>query len=66
VVDKDSAILLLPNETPIPIEADHRSMCRFSNEKSEKFQLVLDCLRELIDDALEERQPCKPPALITL
>ncbi|PVH74731.1 hypothetical protein DL98DRAFT_658590 [Cadophora sp. DSE1049] len=57
VVDKDSAILLLPNETPVPIEADHRSMCRFSSEKSEKFQLVLDCLRELIEDALEQQQP---------
>ncbi|KAL2070583.1 hypothetical protein VTL71DRAFT_13609 [Oculimacula yallundae] len=57
VVDKDSAMLLLPNETAVPIEADHRSMCRFSSEKSEKFQLVLDCLRELVEDALEQKQP---------
>ncbi|RYP13739.1 hypothetical protein DL765_006755 [Monosporascus sp. GIB2] len=33
VPEDDSAIMRLPNEIPIPIEADHRSMCRFSSMK---------------------------------
>lgn len=55
MVDRSSAALLIPNEVVVPIEADHRSMCRFLNEKSENYQLLLDCLKELVDDALERR-----------
>ena len=47
VVDKDSAILNLPNETPIPIEADHRSICKFLTPSSEAYATVFDCLSEL-------------------
>jgi ankyrin repeat protein len=53
VVEEDSAVIGLPNEIPIPIEADHRSMCKFSNMKSEKYQMVLDCIIEMIEDALD-------------
>lgn len=53
----------LPNEIPIPVEADHQSMCRFANEKSEKYQLVYDCLQEMVDEALEVKKPCKYPNL---
>lgn len=49
----------LPNEIPIPVEADHQTMCRFANEKSEKYQLVYDCLQEMVDEALEVKKPCK-------
>jgi hypothetical protein len=49
----------IPNEIPIPIEADHRSMCRFSSKASEKYQMVFDCLQELVDDAVGKEQPCK-------
>jgi hypothetical protein len=52
----------LPNEVPIPIEADHRSMCRYSTSTSEKYQLVLDCLRELVEDSMEEKKPCASPS----
>ena len=47
VVDKDSAILNLQNETPVPIEADYRSMCKFLSSNSEAYALVFDCLSEL-------------------
>ena len=47
VVDKDSAILNQQNETPMPIEADHRTMCRFLSSNSEEYALVFDCLSEL-------------------
>ncbi|OCL11199.1 hypothetical protein AOQ84DRAFT_437835 [Glonium stellatum] len=62
VVDEHSAVMQHPNEVPIPIEADHRSMCRFSTNTSEKYQLVLDCLRELVEDSMEEKQPYDTPA----
>jgi len=54
VVEEDSAVMGISNEIPIPIEADHRSMCRFSNMKSEDYQMVADCLKEMVEDALED------------
>ena len=47
IVDKDSAILNQQNETPLPIEADHRAMCKFLTSSSEAYALVYDCLSEL-------------------
>ena len=47
IVDKDSAILNQQNETPMPIEADHRTMCKFLSCNSETYALVFDCLSEL-------------------
>ncbi|KAH7304874.1 hypothetical protein BKA65DRAFT_544110 [Rhexocercosporidium sp. MPI-PUGE-AT-0058] len=57
VVDEHSAVMQIPNEIPIPIEADHRSMCRFSSKENEKYQMVFDCLQELVDDAVGTEQP---------
>ena len=47
IVDKDSAILNQQNETPLPIEADHRTMCKFLTSSSEAYATVFDCLSEL-------------------
>ncbi len=47
IVDKDSAILNQQNETPLPIEADHRTMCKFLTSSSESYATVFDCLSEL-------------------
>lgn len=58
VVDEHSAVMNLPNEVAIPIEADHRSMCRFGNRNSEKYRMVCDCLKELVDGAMETKLPC--------
>ena len=44
IVDKESAHLRLPNETFLPIPADHRTMCRFSDDRSQKFQAVKDAI----------------------
>ena len=43
-MDKESAYLRLPNETFLPIPADHRDMCRFSDDRSQKFQAVKDAI----------------------
>ena len=47
IVDKDSAILNLPNEIAIPMEADHRSMCKFLTSSSEAYKTLYDCISEL-------------------
>ncbi|KAI0543731.1 hypothetical protein F4679DRAFT_577412 [Xylaria curta] len=60
VVEEDSAIMGLPNEIPIPIEADHRSMCRFSSMKSERYQMIVDCIKEMVEDALDETRTETP------
>ncbi|KAK0723425.1 hypothetical protein B0T26DRAFT_260557 [Lasiosphaeria miniovina] len=49
VVDDFSAILHLPNETPIPIDADHRSMCRYLTSSDRNYLTVANCIGELID-----------------
>lgn len=50
VVDQDSAILHLPNETPLPVEADHRGMCKFLTANDQRFQIVLSSLQELVEE----------------
>ena len=44
IMDEESAHLRLPNETFLPISADHRAMCRFSDDRSQKFQAVKDAI----------------------
>jgi ankyrin repeat protein len=60
VVEEDSATMGLPNEIPIPIEADHSSMTRFSSMKSERFRMVLDCIKEMVEDSLGVSQSTEP------
>lgn len=48
-MDKDSAILHLPNEVPIPMDADHRGICKFLSASNPCFRLVLDHILELIE-----------------
>ncbi|CAG9982688.1 unnamed protein product [Clonostachys byssicola] len=49
VVESDSAILRLPNEVPLPLEADHRNICKFLTTSDPGYTLVLSCLEELVD-----------------
>ncbi|KAK4443260.1 ankyrin repeat protein [Podospora aff. communis PSN243] len=55
VVDQDSAVLGLgrEKETVIPMEGDHRSMCRFSNDDEKRFRPVARWLRTVTKDSLE-------------
>ncbi|KAF5684755.1 hypothetical protein FDENT_6558 [Fusarium denticulatum] len=61
VVEEDSAVIGLPNEVPISIEADHRSMCKFSDMTSEKYQMVSDCILEMVEDALDRAYTAQSP-----
>ena len=41
IVDKESALLKLPNETPVAVvSANHKTMCKFSDEYSNKYRPV--------------------------
>ncbi|KAF8849180.1 hypothetical protein BDZ45DRAFT_604762, partial [Acephala macrosclerotiorum] len=53
VVDEFSAILHLPNETPIPIEADHRGMCKYMSSAGNNYHMVSECIMELVDSLAE-------------
>ncbi|KAF4434806.1 hypothetical protein F53441_13645 [Fusarium austroafricanum] len=61
VVEEDSAVIGLPNEVPISIEADHRSMCKFSDMTSEKYQMISDCIMEMVEDALDRAYTTQNP-----
>ncbi|RKL37927.1 hypothetical protein BFJ72_g7387 [Fusarium proliferatum] len=61
VVEEDSAVIGLPNEVPISIEADHRSMCKFSVVTSEKYQMISDCIMEMVEDALDRPNTTQNP-----
>ncbi|KAH6855721.1 hypothetical protein B0I37DRAFT_365570 [Chaetomium sp. MPI-CAGE-AT-0009] len=56
VVDRASAVLGLPEiEIVIPLEGDHRSICRFSSANLARFRPVEARIRELTDAALQHR-----------
>jgi hypothetical protein len=58
IVDKDSACMNLPNEKPpIPISADHKTMCKFSDAESQKFRPVWMAIKELVDSSLRVSVP---------
>ncbi|KAH6880373.1 hypothetical protein B0T10DRAFT_392290, partial [Thelonectria olida] len=56
VVDPDSAQLNLPNEKRIPIQANHKAMCKFSSADSQKYRPVLAAIKELAAAAEEGYQ----------
>ncbi|KAI8633498.1 hypothetical protein F5Y19DRAFT_413884 [Xylariaceae sp. FL1651] len=60
VVDPRSAVLGLPGtrEKQVPLDADHRSMCKFESEEDCRYQLVASNITDMIEQAtLGERQP---------
>ncbi|KAF2188394.1 hypothetical protein K469DRAFT_661153 [Zopfia rhizophila CBS 207.26] len=62
VVPEYSAILGLPNEMIIPLNASHRSMCRY-RAKSQDYNLVEAAVKELV--ASEGSGPRAPKVLVT-
>ncbi|KAK5054527.1 hypothetical protein LTR84_001418 [Exophiala bonariae] len=52
IVDKSSAVLNLPNERLLPIDADHREICRFSDLKDPRFQPVLSAMGQMICESV--------------
>ncbi|KAK0123332.1 hypothetical protein ONS96_010326 [Cadophora gregata f. sp. sojae] len=48
VVEKQSATLDLPNEAPIALSGNHRSICRFASENEQRYRTVWSNLQEMI------------------
>ncbi|KAH6711289.1 hypothetical protein BKA61DRAFT_88438 [Leptodontidium sp. MPI-SDFR-AT-0119] len=57
VVGRESALLYLTNEMAIPIDADHRAICRFSDPSNPKFRPVLLAIADAISRSAEIRSP---------
>lgn len=52
VVDRPSAILGLNNEVATPIQgSNHRDICKFSSDGSQKYKPVKNALRDIIEQA---------------
>jgi hypothetical protein len=48
VVDKDSAILHLANETAVGMAGcNHRTMCRFDDASSQRYKPLLNAIRQM-------------------
>src|SRR6266480_4498668 len=48
VVDKDSGILNLQNETSAPMTADHHTVCKFSHREDPGYRDVRNVLKSLV------------------
>lgn len=48
IVDRDSAVMNIPNELVLPLaSSDHRTICKFSRDEQQRYQPVWDALVEL-------------------
>lgn len=52
VVDEDSATIGTANETTIPINANHHTMCKFPDEECPKYNFVKGTILEMTGDVL--------------
>ncbi|KAK1762095.1 ankyrin repeat protein [Phialemonium atrogriseum] len=57
VVDEFSAILHIPNETPLPLDANHVGMCRYLTSSSANYLTVSNCITELVDTLSRDTGP---------
>lgn len=48
MVPEYSAVLGLPNEMILPLNAHHRSMCRYPSATSQNYVLVEAAIREIV------------------
>jgi hypothetical protein len=57
VVDRASAVLGLKNKVVVPIDGNHRTMCRFASPNEPRFQPVIQNLRSIVHEVLHKNQP---------
>jgi hypothetical protein len=54
VVDKESALLKLANETPAPVAGtDHRTICKFGSKDSQKYITIWNGIKDLVENSWE-------------
>ena len=49
IVDKDSAVLGYPNEQHTPMDADHRSVCKFSSTADPNYRTLRNALSATLE-----------------
>lgn len=59
MVDVESATLNIAAEIRIPLDANHRTVCKFLNKHSQNCQSVMVKIQDLVNDAVEI--PAKNP-----
>ena len=52
-MERDSAVLNWPNEKPVPVEADHVEICKFTKSEKQRYATVLDSLSSMIEEIIE-------------
>ena len=52
VVDKPTAVMGYPNETPTPLTANHHNVCKFTSPKDPNYTSVVGALRSIADSVL--------------
>ena len=57
IVEKQSAVLGYPGETIIPLDADHRNMCKFPSNQDPAYITVRDILAGVVANASEAIVP---------
>jgi hypothetical protein len=63
VVDPDSAILGYKEEMQIPMNADHRSICKFESPTDPNYVIIRNSLASTVDDILKDQAVLKPNTL---
>ncbi|KAI9740332.1 MAG: hypothetical protein M1834_004911 [Cirrosporium novae-zelandiae] len=53
VVDEESATLNIPGEMRIPMDADHRTICKFGSKNTQNYQSVMAKVQDLANGAIE-------------
>lgn len=56
IVPKESAILGLPKEQAIAMNANHEEICRFSSEEDEDYKHVSRLIVDLVNSEIEGRK----------
>jgi hypothetical protein len=57
VVDKESALLNLPNEKPFLVDANHRTMCKIPSAESQEFEAVGAWIEDLVRSVATSTSP---------
>jgi len=55
VVDRPSAVMGIRGETVIPLNSDHRAMCRFESRSNDDYLMVVSQLKRLCQEAKSNR-----------
>lgn len=63
IVDPDSAILGYKEEMQMPMNADHRSICKFDSPTDPNYVIIRNSLASTVDDILKDQAAVKPDSL---